>query len=127
MAEGAAFERRPIAGAYDLVGCERPRALGTDEHEVGKASLAQVASVAEAEEVGGMVAHQGNNLFVSQYALRGKVQHHGQRELYHRNAACGLECSALLFAETMGRVVGSDGIDTSVGQGFAKFIAVFAM
>ena len=75
VAEDVTFQRTPFAFALNDIGCNRPRAVWSNDSKVSFVAFAQETAVINAEKTGGIVAHQVGNTFAGKYAFVGKFKH----------------------------------------------------
>ena len=100
--------------------------MHVDQHQVRPVALAQVAPLADAEQVGGRVRGLAYQLLDAQVAVVHHLQGHAQRMLHQRQARGRLEVGGVVFLLPGVRgVVGGDDVDAVFGQRLAQRTAIF--
>ena len=115
--EAMPLEGRPAALREDGGWCDEGGELGVHQHEVGEVALSDEAAAVDVEEPRWGVCHALDDELTAEEPFGREIEHGDERVLRQRASAGSREAVALLLAQEVGGMVGSDDIYEPRGYG----------
>ena len=122
--EGFAFHRTPSALAQKTIVGHGPFLLRIYQYQVGLIARTDETTSFYLIQSCRCMAHLLNQLFDAELSLVYQFHDGSQGELQGRHTRYSFQCTALLFAQEVRSVVGTDDINQVASQGLAQGIAV---